>query len=149
MLVIQYVEFVSCYRYSRKIIWLKVASTNSDPRSVLQFYLESVEHIQGTTRGLGCPALIRIDDGTETLIGTTHIAFRSQQNDELSGANSIRYGKSPANVVSSIDMYICKCHTFWQRIESWWSILRRHKTGWWIDTFKVLVLILSDVHTGY
>lgn len=28
-----------------------------------------------------------------------------------------------------------------QRIESWWSILRRQKTGWWIDTFKVTMTI--------
>ena len=56
---------------------------------------------------IGCPALIRMDHGTDNgLIGTTHIAFRSQQNDELSGANSFRYGKSPANVVSSI-VYTC------------------------------------------
>lgn len=50
---------------------------------------------------IGCPALIRMDHGTENgLIGTTHITFRSQHTDNLSGANSIRYGKSPANVVS-------------------------------------------------
>jgi len=43
-----------------------------------------------------------MDYGTENgLIGSTHIAFRSSHTDDLSGANSIRYGKSPANVVNS------------------------------------------------
>lgn len=26
-----------------------------------------------------------------------------------------------------------------QRIEAWWSQLRRHKTGWWIDAFQKLL----------
>lgn len=48
----------------------------------------------------GCPALIRIDYGTENEpIGTTHIMFQLQHSDVLSGANSIHYGKSSANVV--------------------------------------------------
>ena len=38
---------------------------------------------------IGCAALIRMDRGTENgLIGTTHITFRSQHTDDLSGANS-------------------------------------------------------------
>lgn len=49
-----------------------------------------------------------MDYGTENgLIATTQIMFRSQHSDDLSGANSIRYGKSPANVVS----LLCKNNT--------------------------------------
>ena len=82
-----------------------------------------------------------MDHGTENgLIATTQIMFRTQHSDDLSGANSIRYGKSPANVVSAKKQhfnYFFSLYIAPQRIESWWSILRRHKTGWWIDTFKV------------
>ena len=50
---------------------------------------------------VGCPTLVRMDHGTENGdVATAQIAFRSLHDDSLSGANSIRYGKSPANVVS-------------------------------------------------
>ena len=105
-------DVIHC-RFSRKIIWLRVSSTNHDPKVVLQFYLESVEKSNGhsefgcvacidtTFKYSGCPALIRMDHGTENgLIGSTHIAFRCNHTDDLQGVNSIHYGKSPANVVS-------------------------------------------------
>ena len=45
--------------------------------------------------------LIRMDHGIENgLVGTTQIGFRACGTDSLAGPNSIRYGTSPANVVS-------------------------------------------------
>lgn len=48
--------------------------------------------------------------------------FRRQCNDDLAGLKSFMYGKSTSN----------------QRIEVWWSILRRQCTDWWICIFKDL-----------
>ena len=46
-----------------------------------------------------------MDRGTENgLVATTQIAFRSQHSDGLNGGNSIRYGASPANVVSCMHL---------------------------------------------
>ncbi len=42
--------------------------------------------------------------------------------DPFSGANAHKYGTSPTN----------------QRIEAWWSVLRRGNSSWWIDFFTGL-----------
>lgn len=34
-------------RYSRKIMWLKISSTNKDPMVILRYYLECVEDVAG------------------------------------------------------------------------------------------------------
>ena len=35
------------YRFSRRIVWLRVMSSNSDPRVVLHFFLEAIQNIDG------------------------------------------------------------------------------------------------------
>ena len=35
------------HRFSRKMIWLKVAPSNSDPKVIARYYLETVEEIAG------------------------------------------------------------------------------------------------------
>ena len=52
---------------------------------------------------LGCPAVVRFDPGMENgLLAAAQIAFRSCGTDSLAGNKSIRYGPSPANVVSLV-----------------------------------------------
>ncbi len=34
-------------RFSRKVIWLEVCSTNKDPRVIARYYLEATESING------------------------------------------------------------------------------------------------------
>lgn len=68
--------------------------------------------------------IVRTDCGTENgIIAATQCYFRSAGNDAFAGYKSHVYGSSHAN----------------QRIEGWWSFLRRNRTSWWIDYFKDMV----------
>lgn len=49
--------------------------------------------------------------------------LRANGNDEFSGEKAHRYGTSTGN----------------QRIECWWSHLKKSRTTWWINFFKDLV----------
>ena len=103
--------------YSRRILWLEVSSSNNDPKIVAKYYVDYVRHISGTAR------VVRADKGSEnTYIATIQRYFRSLHDDSFSGDNSFIYGKSTSN----------------QRIESWWSQLRRNNADWWIRYFKDL-----------
>lgn len=104
--------------YSRKILWLEVVKSNNDPRIPGQLFLDVVRQLKG------CPMIVRTDCGTENgIIAATQCYFRSAGNDAFAGYKSHVYGSSHAN----------------QRIEGWWSFLRRNRTSWWIDYFKDMV----------
>ncbi len=54
-----------------------------------------------------CPCIVRMDCGTENVgIGAIHTAFHMQHTDSLAEL-SVRYGKSPANVVSTSSKDLC------------------------------------------
>ena len=91
--------------FSRRILWLEVASKNSEPKVIAQYYLDYVRQFGGTAR------IIRGDRGTEnvSLAAIQHF-FRRSCDHDLSGAKSFMYGKSTTN----------------QRIEAWWG---RFTTG--------------------
>lgn len=94
--------------YSRRIMWLEVGPSNNDPFIIAQYYIDCVRQIGGT------PRLIRADNGTENVnIAGIQRFFHSEE-------NSFLYGKSCAN----------------QRIEAWWSKLRKGCTDWWMRFFK-------------
>jgi len=98
--------------YSRKVVWLEVHSSNNDPRIVAGYFLSAVTELQG------CPLRIRGDFGT----GNWHVAgmqryLRRNGEDGLAGEKSFQYGKSTTN----------------QRIEGWWTTLRKHCSQFWMD----------------
>ena len=129
------------YRFSRRIMWLKVSTTNHDPAVILTYYLECVQKINGNLPAfllyivelewafyfLGCPTVVRLDCGTENgKVAAVQIAFRMSHGDSLSGQNSVRYGHSHSNVVgkqwSSIYFMVqdrCRldCET---TLDLWW-----------------------------
>ena len=101
--------------YSRSITWLEVGPSNNNPAIICQYFLDCVKQVNCT------PQIIRSDKGT----GNTNIAavqrfFRRAHQDEFGGNKSFIYGKSVSN----------------QRIEAWWSFLRRECADWWINYFK-------------
>ena len=103
--------------FSRRIVWLEVASSNNDPRIIAQYFLDYVRQLGGTAR------IVRGDRGTENgNLAAIQRFFRRSMNDDFSGDKSFMFGKSTSN----------------QRIEAWWGRLRQGCTDWWIEFFKDL-----------
>ena len=97
--------------WSRKILWLKVAKSNNDPKVPAIYFAQCISNLGG------CPVKVRTDCGTENGIVSAMQCY-------LRGSpDAHKYGTSPAN----------------QRIEGWWSFLRRNRTTWWINYFKDLI----------
>ena len=104
--------------YSRRVMWLVVSRTNNDPDVMAKLYFDCVKEVGG------CPRLLTTDCGTENgTMADMQMFLRAEGNDELSGEKSHRYVPSPKN----------------QRIEAWWSFLRRSRYAWWINFFKDMV----------
>ena len=62
--------------YSRRIIWLEVASTNKVPELIAKYYLDALKQI------LGKPKFVKADNGTEHLIiGPLHTYFSKEKYD--------------------------------------------------------------------
>ena len=103
--------------YGRRILWLDVGPSNNDPRIIAQYFLNYVRQIHGA------PRIVRADCGTENVhVAAMQRFFRSSADDSFAGDNSFMYGKSTSN----------------QRIEAWWSQLRKCNADWWIKYFKDL-----------
>ncbi|KAJ8299484.1 hypothetical protein KUTeg_023544, partial [Tegillarca granosa] len=78
--------------YSRCVIWLEAATTNSNPRVIANYYINSVRK-----KG-GCPKRIRSDLGTENgYIADMQKFLRRDHGDTFSGEKSFLYGKSTHN----------------------------------------------------
>lgn len=104
--------------FSRKLLWLEVAESNHDPKLIANYFVKSVTAISAIPNG------IRADRGTENVIvaAIQRWLYWSIFGDN-EAYNSFQYVRSTSN----------------QRIESWWSFLRRYGgANWWINYFKDL-----------
>ena len=101
---------------------------------------------------IGVPKFLRSDYGTENcIVASLHIAFHLKNSSGLKEQSYI-YGPSKRNVVCLIiasyaykiksEMQLLS-HAIVQRIEGWWSQLRRFKMSWWIDLLKVTSLVCN------
>lgn len=105
--------------FSRKILWLKAAYSNSNPRIIGGYFLETVKKLEGY------PQSIRTDMGTENVrVEQIQKYFHGVMDND--GNSSVLppflYGSSHAN----------------QRIEAWWAMLRRQSSQYWINRFEEL-----------
>ena len=101
--------------YSQKIPWLHAVKSNNLSAVPAQLFLDCIREVDGI------PVLLRTDAGTENnLMASAQCYFRRHATDPFSGNNAHRPGPSPSN----------------QRIESWWSIMRKGSSSWWINFFQ-------------
>lgn len=97
--------------FSRKVIWLKVTKTNNDPSVVAKFFIDAMR------REKRAPSLLRTDCGSENGVMAAIQCFLHQNE------KAHLFSRSISN----------------QRIENWWSHMRRGYSGWIINFFKRLV----------
>ena len=94
--------------FSRKILWLKIATTNKDPLVIANFYLNCVKSY------MIAPRLLRMDKGTENIyLEDLQVLFTDN-------VESFRYGASVRN----------------QRIEAFWARLKKFCLSWWKRFFQ-------------
>lgn len=103
--------------FSRRVMWLEVGHSNNNPRIIATYFHDCVKQIGGT------PHRCRSDQGTENVnVAAMQRFFRRNALDEFAGEKSFLYGKSTSN----------------QRIEGWWTFLRKSESDFWIKYFKDL-----------
>ena len=103
--------------FSRKMLWLKVSESNKDPEIIVSYYINALKKLSGA------PRKIRADRGTENVhICSSQRFLRRHHIDACAGEKSFQYGRSVSN----------------QRIESWWSYLKKDTLEVWVNYFKDL-----------
>ena len=95
--------------FSRNVIWLECYRTSSDPRVIAGYFCTAVEARNG------CPMRVRGDRGTEN-------GYVAAMQNLFVGENGFIYGCSTCNT----------------RIESWWSMLRKEASEYWIQSLLEL-----------
>lgn len=109
--------------FNRKLLCLKVATTNNDPLVIGNFYIEMVKEHKIV------PKLVRMDRGCGNIyIGDLQVFFTGRD-------DSFQYATSTRN----------------QRIEAFWSRLKKFRLSWWITFFEDMErngLFKSHLETG-
>jgi len=114
--IIQYLSLKKC-RFSRRVLWLEVGTTNNDPRVIASYYITCVKLMNGnkfivSELGLaltsdisvviyvGVPCILRCDFGTEnSTLAFMQPFLRRMGGDHFSGSASFRYGRSTTSQV--------------------------------------------------
>ena len=97
---------------SRKILWLNICPSNSDPYIISYFYVNCISNLKCIPWG---------DRGSENVFVAGMLRyFRGEHQDSMFGRSSFLFGSSTNN----------------QWIEKWWSILKRQNSARLINFFK-------------
>lgn len=103
--------------FSRYVVWLKAYITSSDPTVIGRYFVDTIEQLQLT------PRLVRSDLGTENVtVAAIQQFLRRDGADSRAGERSYLSGTSQNN----------------QRIEQWWSTLRKQCSEVYIQTLHSL-----------
>jgi len=98
-------------------MWLEVGMSNNNPAVIAKYFVECIKEVGGT------PRIVRADYGTENNnVAGIQRFLRNSSCDSFAKDKSFMYGRSVSN----------------QRIEAWWSQLRRGCSNWWMQHFKEL-----------
>jgi hypothetical protein len=81
---------------SRRLLWLRVWVSNSDPNLIGRWYLEYLFECRVM------PSILRLDKGTETGVMATMHAFLRQSNGDMDPSDMVIYGPSTSNQVMLI-----------------------------------------------
>ena len=86
---------------SRKLLWLKIWTSNSDPQLIGRWYFDYL--FENKTLA----AFLRVDRGTETgTMAVMHAFLRRHQNDDIDPSETVKYGPSTSNQVIVLQIYI-------------------------------------------
>ena len=108
--------------YSRRILWLKLSSSNNNTKVIANYYLCCMKWLNLI------PCIVRGDCATQNVIVCRIQPFFCRNHtDSQSKDRSFIYGHSTAN----------------QHIESWWSKLFKSMTSWWITLFRTWLSMAS------
>lgn len=102
--------------FARFAIWLEAWKTNSDPRLIAGYFMNSVKVRKG------CPRRLRADKGTENVRVKALQLFLRRDHDGNQVPGSYLEGSSNMN----------------QRIERFWGIVRTQDVQYWMDLFENL-----------
>jgi hypothetical protein len=98
------------------IIWLEVEMSNNNPAAIAKYFVECIKKVGGTAR------IVRAEYGTENSYVAGIQRFMRHNSCDSFADKSFLYSRSVSN----------------QRIEAWWSQLRRGCSNWWMHHFKEL-----------
>ena len=88
---------------SRKLLWLKVWITNSNPQLIGRWYLEHLLEAKVIS------AILRVDKENETVTMATIHSFLCWDNGDMNSYDTVVYGPSTSNQVCNIAQHCTRC----------------------------------------
>ena len=88
---------------SRRLLWLRIWVSNSDPKLIARWYLEYLHESRLM------PSILRLDKGSETGVMATMHAYLRGNHGGMNPSDTVIFGPSTSNQVSVISFLYQKC----------------------------------------